>query len=51
MKNVVLRNFAKFTGKHQCQNLFSNKVAGLKPHVVLISNQDWLVLILIIISG
>ena len=24
----VLRNFAKFTGKHLCQTLFSNKVAG-----------------------
>ena len=23
-----LRNFAKFTGKHLCQNLFFNKVAG-----------------------
>ena len=27
----VLRNFAKFTGKHLCQSLFLNKVAGLKP--------------------
>ena len=27
----VLRNFAKFTGKHLCQSLFFNKVAGLKP--------------------
>ena len=26
----VLRNFAKFTGKHLCQSLFFNKVAGLK---------------------
>ena len=25
----VLRNFAKFTGKHPCQSLFFNKVAGL----------------------
>ena len=25
----VLGNFAKFTGKHLCQNLFINKVAGL----------------------
>ena len=29
-KNGVLRNFAKFTGKHLCQSLFFNKVAGLK---------------------
>ena len=25
----VLRNFTKFTGKHLCQSLFFNKVAGL----------------------
>ena len=25
----VLRNFAKFTGKHLCQGLFLNKVASL----------------------
>ena len=25
----VLRNFAKFTGKHLCQSLYFNKVAGL----------------------
>ena len=24
----VLRNFEKFTGKHLCQDLFFNKVAG-----------------------
>ena len=26
-KKVMLKNFAKFTGKHLCQNLFFNKVA------------------------
>ena len=26
----VLRNFAKFARKHFCQNLFFNKVAGLR---------------------
>ena len=26
-KQGVLRNFAKFTGKHLCQSLFFNKVA------------------------
>ena len=26
-KKGVLRNFAKFTGKHLCRNLFFNKVA------------------------
>ena len=25
----VLRNFTNFTGKHLCQSLFFNKVAGL----------------------
>ena len=30
-KKDVLRNFAKFTGKHLCQRLFLNKVAGLRP--------------------
>ena len=30
-KKAVLGNFAKFTGKHLCQSLFFNKVAGLRP--------------------
>ena len=29
MKKEVLGNLSKFTGKHLCQSLFSNKVAGL----------------------
>ena len=29
-KKGVLRNFAKFTGKHLCYSLIFNKVAGLK---------------------
>ena len=29
VKKGVLRNFTKFTGKHLCQCLFFNKVAGL----------------------
>ena len=29
-KKGVLRNFAKFTGKHLCHSLFFNKVAGLR---------------------
>ena len=29
-KKGVLRNFVKFTEKHQCQSLFFNKVAGLR---------------------
>ena len=28
-KKNVPNNFAKFTGKHLCQSLFLNKVAGL----------------------
>ena len=31
----VLRNFVKFTGKHLCQSLFFNKVAGLRPAALL----------------
>ena len=34
-KKYVLRNFAKFTGKHLCQRLFLNKVAGLRPATLL----------------
>ena len=35
MKKGVLGNFAKFTGKHQCQSLFFNKVAALRPATLL----------------
>ena len=31
MKRDVLKNFAKYTGKHLCQSLFFNNVAGLRP--------------------
>ena len=31
----VLRNFAKVTGKHLCQSLFLNKVAGLRRATLL----------------
>ena len=34
-KKGVLRNFTKFTGKHLCQSLFFNKVAGLRPAFLL----------------
>ena len=30
-KKEVLKNLAKFIGKHLCWNLFFNKVAGLRP--------------------
>ena len=29
LQKCVLKNFAEFTGKHLCQNLFFNKVAGI----------------------
>ena len=31
VKNGVLRNFAKFTGKYLCHSLFFNKVTGFRP--------------------
>ena len=34
-KKVVLRNFAKFNGKHLYKSLFFNKVAGLYPATLL----------------
>ena len=30
MKKGALKNFTKFTGKHLCQSLFLNKIAGLR---------------------
>ena len=39
-KKGVLRNFTKFTGKHLCQRLFFNKVAGLRPTASL-KNSLW----------
>ena len=40
LKKGALRNFTKFTGKHLCQSLFFNKVAGLKPETLL-KNRPW----------
>ena len=34
VRKGVLRNFAKFTGKHMCQSLFYNKVADLRPATI-----------------
>ena len=34
-KKGVLRDFAKFTGKHLCQRLFFDKVAGLRSATFL----------------
>ena len=36
----VLRNFAKYTGKHLCQSLFFNEVAGIRP-VTLSKKRPW----------
>ena len=35
LRKGVLRNFAKFTGKHLCQSLFFNKLAGVGPATLL----------------
>ena len=35
VKKDVHKNFTKFTGKHLCQSLFFNKVAGLGPATLL----------------
>ena len=35
VRKGVLRNFRKFTGKHLCQSLFFNNVAGMRPATLL----------------
>ena len=35
LRKGVLRNFVKFTGKHVCQSLLFNKVAGLRSATLL----------------
>ena len=40
IKKGVLRNFPKLTGKHLCQSLFFNKVAGLRP-ASLLKKRRW----------
>ena len=37
-KNSALKNLAQFTGKHLCQSLFFNKIAGLSPATLLKKN-------------
>ena len=34
-KKGVLKNFAKFTGKYLCQNIFFNKVVGIRLAILL----------------
>ena len=41
IRKGVHRNFSKFTGKHQCQSLFFNKVACLRP-ATLLKTRPWL---------
>ena len=36
----VLKNFAKFAGKHLYQSLFFNKVAGLRPLTILLTKSS-----------
>ena len=36
----VVRNFAKFTGKHLCQAFFLNKVAGLRPQLATLLKES-----------
>ena len=40
LRKGVLRNFTKFTGKHLCQSLYFNKVAGLKT-ATLLKSRFW----------
>ena len=35
VRKGVLRNFAQFTGKHLCQSLIFNRVAGLRSAILL----------------
>ena len=39
-KKGVLKNFAKFIGKHLCQILFFNKVTSLRP-AGLLKKRPW----------
>ena len=41
-KNVFHSSFAKFTGKHLCQSLFFNKVAGLADFLRTKNTSGWL---------
>ena len=40
LREDVLRNLSKFTGKHLCQSLLFNKVASLRPST-LSKNKLW----------
>ena len=40
IKKGVIRNFVKLTGKHMCQSIFFNKVAGLR-YATLLKKRLW----------
>ena len=44
-KKGVLRNFAKFTGKHLCRRLLSNKDAGIGTSGQNLQNISWRLLL------
>ena len=44
IKKGVLKNFAKLTGKHLCQSLFFNKIAGLSHPGCFTEHPGWLLL-------
>ena len=51
IKKVLLKNFAKFTGKDLCQSLIFNEVAALTPGILLKKDSNtgvWLLLLVII---
>ena len=39
-KKSILKDFAKFNGKHQRQSIFLNKFAGLRPLTLLKRDSD-----------
>ena len=45
MEKGVLRNFAKFRGKHLRQSFFFNKVAGLRPQACNFIKKEALTLV------
>ena len=40
VRKGILRNLTKFTGKHLCQSIFLNKVAGIRP-ATLLKKRPW----------
>ena len=46
----VFKNFTKFKGKHLCQSLFFNKVAGLRPATPFFMSLFWWLLLHLSVS-